>query len=245
MLAFLTRVAAALFVVAVPITLVLTVIRLLVFDPAYYQRGYLQHGVTRTTGMTQAQLTAATAQIQAYFRGGPPVLLVVEKERGQAPLFNDREQQHLADVRDLLGLALWVQVGSLGYLLGATVYLLAFRRSDGARMLAQWLSAGAGLTLALFAGLGSLALTDFSSFWTQLHKLSFRNDLWMLDPRTDYMIRLYPIPFWSDAVVDVILRSGSMAVALLILGQGYLRWPTGEQTAPALAVPARRRARRR
>ncbi|GIW07496.1 MAG: hypothetical protein KatS3mg060_2301 [Dehalococcoidia bacterium] len=101
----LAALAMAAFVAAVPLVIVLSVVRLLVFDPDYYRRGYERHGVAATAGMTRAQLDEATAQVQAYFRGGPTVSLVVRKEWGRELLFNQREQQHLADVRDLLTLA--------------------------------------------------------------------------------------------------------------------------------------------
>jgi integral membrane protein (TIGR01906 family) len=213
-----------LFVVGMPPALILTTIRLMVFDPAYYQRGYERHGVATSTGMSPEQLDQATAQIQSYFRGGPPVSLVVEKEWGRETLFNAREQQHLADVRDLLSGALRVQEASLVYVLGVAAVLLSFGRRGGRRTLARWVSAGAGLTLVALVGVGLLALGDFQSLWARFHVLSFSNDLWLLDPRTDYMIRLYPLPFWFDAVTDVAVRSAAGAVALLVPARGYLRW---------------------
>ena len=228
---------AALFIVALPLALVLTVIRLMVFESGYYQRGYERHGVARTTGMSREQLAEATVQVQAYFGGGPPVSLVIQKERGREPLFNAREQRHLADVRDLLNLAFRVQEASLVYVVGVAVGLLAFGRPGGANRLARWVSGGATLTLAVFAVLGLLALGDFQALWTRFHLLSFDNDLWMLDPRTDYMIRLYPVPFWFDAVIDVVVRSAAMAGVLLVTAQVYLRWLARPAPSAAPAKP--------
>jgi integral membrane protein (TIGR01906 family) len=221
--------AGVLFVLAVPPALVLTVVRVMVFDPGYYQRGYQRHGVAASTGMGREQLAEATAQVQAYFRGGRPVSLVVQKEWGREPLFNAREQQHLADVRDVLGRAFRAQEASLIYLLGAAVGLRAFRRPAGTRTLARWASAGAGLTLATVAVLGLLVLGDFDAFWPEFHRLWFHNDLRILDARTDYLIRLYPVPFRFEAVIDVALRSAAAAGALLLLAQGYLRWLADSQ----------------
>lgn len=227
----LLRAAAVLFVVALPLALVLSNIRILAFDAAYYRQGYVQNDVAGWTGMTMAQLDEATRQVQAYFRGGPPVSLVVEKVSlrpgnprwGTEPLFNTREQQHLADVRDLLERAFWVQEAALLYLVGAAALLVGLGRTAGGRRLARWTSVGALVTLGLFAVLGSIALVDFGTFWTQFHVLSFANDLWLLDWETDYMIRLWPPPFWFGAVMDVVIRSAVGAVVLLVLAQLYLR----------------------
>lgn len=227
MRAFFSAIALAIFVVGVLLGLVLTNVRMLVFDADYYMRGYERHGGARTTGMTEDELAEATAQIQEYFRGGPPVSIVVEKEWGPEVLFNDREQQHMADVRDLLNITLRVQELSLAYVVGVVAFLLAIRRASGARTIARWISAASVVTLAVFAILGLLAIGDFSAFWTQFHLLSFTNDLWLLDPRTDYMIRLYPMSFWFNAVFDIIVRSAAAAFVLLVVAQAFLRWPSG------------------
>lgn len=229
---------ATLFVLALPLALVLTNIRILAFDPAYYQWGYDQNQVGQWTGMSDAQLAEATRQVQAYFRGGPPVALVVQKEWGPENLFNQREMQHLADVRDLLGTAMRVQELSLAYLAVVAAFLLVGRRPDGARTLARWAAIASGATLGLFAVVGLLAMGDFESFWRQFHVLSFNNGLWLLDWRTDYMIRLWPQPFWFDAVLRVVLRSAIGAGAILLAAQIYL-WRRGvRRPAPAPVAPA-------
>ncbi|MBI2941888.1 MAG: TIGR01906 family membrane protein [Chloroflexi bacterium] len=232
------KAAMLLVVLALPLALVLSNVRLLVFDPGYYLRGYERFGGAQATRMSPEQLAEATAQIQAYFGGGPPVSLVVQKEWGREPLFNAREQQHLADVRDLLDRTLRVQEVSAAYVLGVAATLLVLRRSAGAKTLARWVSVSTGLTLATFVVLGLLAIGDFQSFWTQFHLLSFSNDLWMLDPRTDYMIRMYPAPFWFNAILDIIVRSALGAIVLLLLAQGYLRWRGGRVAKADRSAPS-------
>ena len=237
-------VALVVFVVALPLALVLTNIRLLAFDPVYYMRGYERNQVGEWTGMTAEQLAEATRQTQAYFRGGPPVSLRVEKislrpgnpRWGPETLFNEREQQHLADVRDLLTGALRVQEASIAYLLAVVVVLLA-RRRPGVRTLCRWTAIASTATLVLFAVLGLLAVGDFSAFWTRFHTLSFANDLWLLDWETDYMIRLWPPPFWFESVITVVVRSALVAVVLLVTSLGALAlWATAPRSA---ALPRR------
>ena len=41
-----------------------------------------------------------------------------------------------------------------------------------------------------------LACVDFSSLFVLFHKLAFTNDLWLLDPQTDLLIRLMPLEFF-------------------------------------------------
>ena len=41
-----------------------------------------------------------------------------------------------------------------------------------------------------------LAAIDFNSLFILFHKVAFTNDLWLLNPQTDLLIRLMPIEFF-------------------------------------------------
>ena len=49
----------------------------------------------------------------------------------------------------------------------------------------------AAVTLIIIA-----ACIDFNSLFILFHQIAFTNDLWLLDPRTDLLIRLMPIEFF-------------------------------------------------
>ena len=72
-----------------------------------------------------------------------------------------------------------------------------------------------GLTLVLMAVLGIVIMADFDSFFYRFHLISFANDLWMLNPATDYLIMLFPQGFWFDAGLFCALTT---ALGALILG---------------------------
>ena len=40
------------------------------------------------------------------------------------------------------------------------------------------------------------ALADFDGLFVTFHRLAFTNDGWLLDPRTDLLIRLMPVNFF-------------------------------------------------
>ena len=229
MLAVLKVVGALLVVAAVPLAIVSTNIRLMVFDRGLWERAYARHGVSQTTGISIEQLRTANDQIMSYFEGGPMVSLEVQKEWGREPLFNQREQTHLADVRDLVLRALAVQQISLASVIVAAAFLV-LRRAP--RTLAKLISAGTILTLVIFGGIGLAAVGNFRDLWLQFHLISFTNEFWQLDPRTDYMIRMTPEGFYFDMVLELVGRSTIVAVVLLLLGQIYL-WRVQAPSPPA------------
>jgi integral membrane protein (TIGR01906 family) len=56
-------------------------------------------------------------------------------------------------------------------------------------------------------GLGFLSLTGFDDVFLIFHQVSFSNDLWILDPKTDYLIMLFPLRFWFDITLKVAVVS--------------------------------------
>lgn len=222
---YVRSVVGAIAALLVPVVIFLSVVHQLATDRQFYLWGYNTFQVPATTGMSPSQLEEATDQLLAFFRGGPPVSLQITKAGRLAPLFNERELQHLDDVRVLMNAAWSVQQLSLVTLLVLAAGSLAVGRMVGFRWLSKVAIAGGLITIGLILTMGILALMDFQAFWTQFHLLSFSNDLWLLDPRTDYLIRMFPPPFWFQAVVIVALRSG-LAGAILVTVGLFMLWVT-------------------
>jgi integral membrane protein (TIGR01906 family) len=65
---------------------------------------------------------------------------------------------------------------------------------------------------------GLLSLVDFSGLWTRFHQVAFRNDLWQLDPRTDYLIMLFPEPFWFTATISMATTVASHTLLVIVSG---------------------------
>ena len=69
----------------------------------------------------------------------------------------------------------------------------------------------------------ALSFLDFGELFVRFHELSFRNDLWMLDPRRDYLLMLFPQGFWFDATLRIAALTALQAGALGLLGLFLLR----------------------
>ncbi len=211
--------------VLVPVACLLSVVHQLAMDRSFYLWGYRTFQVAAATGMSQSQLEEATDQLLSFLNGGPPVSLKITKDGRSAPLYNQKEQQHLEDVRILMSNAWMVQQLALASLLVIAAAAVAFRRLAGLRWIAKIAVAGGLLTIGTVVVMGLGATVNFQAFWTQFHLLSFSNDLWLLDPRTDYLIRMFPPPFWFQAVMLVGLRTLGAGSILLLSGL-LLLWVT-------------------
>ena len=55
---------------------------------------------------------------------------------------------------------------------------------------------GIGALLLVLAALLVWGMVDFDSLFILFHHLAFTNDLWLLNPATDLLIRLMPVAFF-------------------------------------------------
>ena len=63
-----------------------------------------------------------------------------------------------------------------------------------------------------------LSLMDFDALWTRFHQIAFRNDLWQLDPSRDYLIMLFPEPFWFTATINMAISVALQTVLIAVVG---------------------------
>jgi integral membrane protein (TIGR01906 family) len=205
------------FVILVPLLLISTSLRGLVTDRALILRGFQDNRVDVTTGLNEPQLERIADAFVAYFQAPPGPLQMQVQVRGQTrPLFNDREVQHMEDVQALVQLFLRLQVvAAAGVALRLLVAVGLDRSSESIGREMLW---SAGLVVVLVALIGVLSLVDFSELWTRFHQVAFRNDLWQLDPTRDYLIMLFPEPFWYTATIRMAVLVGLETLGVALLG---------------------------
>ena len=73
----------------------------------------------------------------------------------------------------------------------------------------------------LFGFLGMWAATGFDDFWTHFHQLFFDNDLWLMDPATDFMIRICPAGLFEELIGRILLWFVS-ALTVISIGCGVI-----------------------
>ena len=205
--------------------LVATNVRLAFNSVSLYTYGFERYDVSRTTGLNSAQLESVATEIRDYFNSSEELLdvrvVLVSEERA---LFNEREILHMRDVKGLVRGVYSVQQITGLYLVLYAAVALAASRGRGLRRLAGLAMAGGLLTTGLVAAIGLASLVGFDYIFYQFHVISFSNDLWMLDPRHNYLTRLFTEGFFLEATVFV--AAGVIVESLLLAaaGWGVRRW---------------------
>ena len=153
-----------------------------------------------------------------------------------SPLFNERELQHMADVKAVTRAALRVHTVLLAAW-GVSALLLA-RRRPTRPVLWRALGDGGLLTITLMIVLAVVVVAGWDLFFDGFHALFFEGDTWVFRT-SDTLIRLFPEQFWFDAALTVALLtiSGSL-LAMLVPWRMERRTITAQnETGRDLAIP--------
>lgn len=221
-------VASAVVVVAVPVVLVAASLNALFYDPDFYLRGQLRWAIGRTTEYTAEQLRPVNRAIVDFFTWPSLSLTTALQEEGASrDVFNQREVGHMNDVRGLVRFIGRLENLALTLALAVALGRFVARGGSAWPWTAARLASGAALTLGVVLLFGALTLVDFEQLFLAFHIVSFDNDLWRLDPRTDNLIRFFPFEFWYDATVTVAVRT---VLSALLVGSAALiarRWLRG------------------
>ena len=206
------RVTKWLFILCLPLLLLSASIGGAANSTALYHYGFDKFGVSRTTGLSSAELDDAARGIINYFNSGEEYINVTIVKNGQTfSLFNEREVIHLKDVKGLFRLDYWIFLGTLVYSLAYVIFVLLL---GGKRRVGRGLIWGSGLTLGLMLLLGLSTLFNFDQLFLQFHLMSFTNEFWQLDPSRDYLIMLFPGGFWYDTTIFIAIATGVGAAIL-------------------------------
>jgi integral membrane protein (TIGR01906 family) len=214
-----------LFVFAVPLFLVTASVAWAFNDPGVYNRGFQKYRISLVAGITEEDLEEVAGGIRHYFNSADEPLQVSTQVYGEErELFNLREVQHMRDVKRLVWWVYAAAVVSGIYLAAATSWGMFAHGREFLGVLAQRVIQGVALMAVLVVAVGGFALAGFDALFLRFHQIAFSNDLWLLDPRTDYLLILFPQGFWFDATMVVVASTVAGAVALTLASGGYLLW---------------------
>lgn len=200
--------------VALMLILILTALHAVGTDGGLYYRLQTKAQILPGAGVSEEELRVLDGRLASYLSGDEAAL-------AENPPFNDREMAHMADCFGLFALLRKVRRRLIPWavlLIVGGAYLLQDRKK--ARRVA-WLS-----PLILLLPLGAFAIwaaIDFDGAFTFFHRLLFRNDLWLLDPRTDLLIRICPESMFMAMGLRIALWSAAALVAVPALATA-LTW---------------------
>ena len=214
-----------LFVLAELVFLVTTNVRLVTNTSPLYRYGFNKYGISANTGIENTELMSASQQIRDYFNGSDEYISISVVKNGVRVinLYNEREVLHMKDVKSLMKLAYRIQeISGIYIIVFSLVGLLLWKRKF-LSTLARYSVIGGSLTMSLIVLIALISLVGFSNLFTAFHMVSFSNDLWQLDPRTDYLIQMFPEGFFFDATLWIGIATILEAFLVILASLSILR----------------------
>ena len=193
----------------IPILIVTSVGSFVINLPLLYEYGFERYEISEYTGIDKSELMSAANQIRNYFNNDKEwITIQVTKNNIFFPnLFNSKEI--------LINLVFFYQKISVLLIIVITFFTLLFGSLYSLNNLLHSISRGGILTLLIFGALVMGSLFGFDKLFIYFHEISFNNDFWILDPRTDYLIAMFPQGFFFDT---------TMLIGFLIILFAILVW---------------------
>lgn len=176
------------------------------FKRSFYESEYASMDTAASLHMSQADLMKATTTLLDYLQDKRADIQVDITTFGiSAPAFNEREALHMVDVKNLYQFALQIRKVSCLLLIASLAFLVYKKRKSALDLLAKGYTQIATAFICFVSMLALWAAIDFTSLWESFHRLFFSNDLWLLNPRTDLMIHMFPEAFFFHMVIKLTL----------------------------------------
>jgi len=205
-------------VIFVPIFLLSATLTWAINHPFLYDRGFDKFQVAERSGITEADLRIIGKELRTYFNSSSePLEIRTHIKSTEIILFNSQEIAHMFDVKRLIwGVYATLLLTTILLAAAITIGFLRKGRAVGIPIY-KWLFAGSTLTVAMISCIGLLCLTAFDAIFLIFHRISFTNDLWRLNPSTDYLIKLFPRDFWFESTIVVAVIVITMAAFISVI----------------------------
>jgi len=152
--------------------------------------------VTEYVGLTDAEQDEFAKEMAAFMAG---------ETDAQPDILNEKEQQHMLDVRNLTRNA----AGMSKTYLTLAVALAVVTAWTGAKLkkrimprLIGGLAAVSVIMIIVQNIMNQVTAGGFETLFVQMHEAIFTNDLWLMDPATDILIRMMPQPLFEQALLN-------------------------------------------
>lgn len=168
--------------------------------------------ITEYIGLTDTEQDVFAKEIVSFMKGETDV---------QPEILSEKEQQHMLDVRALVHLAQTLSKGFMTVAAGMAVVIAWTGAREKRRGMPAGTLVGVGLiALGVFGVYAMLNAQGFEALFIRFHELLFTNDLWLMNPETDILIRMMPQLLFVRAgqeLVRLALQSFLITDILLML----------------------------
>ena len=163
-------------------------------------------------------LLLATGVLLDYIKDNrTDIHLKAKIDGSEREVFNKREIDHMVDVKDLFLKGFRWRWFFIAAFLAIALIAYFIRGREAIKDFSQAYLLALAFLIIVFSFGAMLIFIDFTAFWNKFHHIFFTNDLWMLDPAEDVMIRMFPEEFFLATVYKMLGFFVSQIVLIMFL----------------------------
>lgn len=174
-------------------SILLYFIDFMALDISYYNKFHKENNIAKVSNLSEKYVQDASVSLVRFLKNG--------KEQELKENFNKKEISHMKDVYELFRLDRKLYKSFISISIIVIIYCMI--KKD--RMFFYYLKKY--FLIVYFSLLMFLAICSmfFSNSFMYFHKVFFKNDLWLLDYDTDFMIRILPEEFFFTLFLNVLV----------------------------------------
>src|SRR3989338_1134385 len=194
-----------LIVFLIPLILLLSNLKVMVFEQDFHQTLFSKYNVYADI----PEADEIDRQLVDYFAD--------RRESIAVDRFNEREIDHLRDVREVLHwLFLTLNILVIVFLL--LVIIIYFVDKKGFMQNVSWLLiSGGSITIGLLVLLWFFSIFNFDALFSAMHSSFFKQGTWIFDAN-DALVRIYQEGFFQDMLIRIAVNTVLWAAVILLIG---------------------------
>ena len=138
----------------------------------------------------------------------------------ETDFFNKKEKVHLNDVKNLIQKLIFLFYSFIILLILIISYFIYKKRY---KFILKFLILASVFTMFFILMFYLLILFNFDDTFTYFHLISFDNNIWLLDPETDNLIKMFPQEIFFDMTKIAIFYSFFISFVILIISYLFLK----------------------
>lgn len=204
-------------VVLLPLIILLSCINIVTYDLNHYRREYVKFNIAEEIGISEAGLLTATENLLDYIKDKREDIDFVSVIKGEeVEFFSDRDKLHMVDVKNIFQAIGFARNTAVLFLITLIFWVKYNKRLN--------INFGKSLMISPLLGsipffiLSMLMFIDFNKYFTIFHEIFFSNDLWLLDPKYDRLINIFPEEFFSNTALKILIYYFVILIIVFVIG---------------------------
>lgn len=185
----------------------LVIVDFLIFDFNFYLNAFDKYNVYENIQISKDNLSIAFENLLNYLKHKTNYIVndAMMIDGVLQPFYKKRELMHMVDVKNLILTMQTIKHIVIFLLIVIYTYIFIIKKNFNFNDFYSGLKKAFITLLSMVLCLIFYVFLDFQHFWIVFHEVLFNNDLYILDPKHDFLIRVLRLEVFGDLVTKILV----------------------------------------